>query len=235
MGALEIFRQAGIDVRPGSCITLYGAPGLGKTCLALALAKALGRPTVLIATEPNMADGEFIKFAMRYAPGDVDFQDLTDRPTTGKVWYRIQKAMERGGPVTLIVDSLSALVDAIAVAEGQTDPRVLAARTSTAVRTIAYLARQCANRTGGTSILIAQASSTAGAQPYRGRFAERPAFTRRVDHYVSHEALLAMDVDAGQRVLTCTLNRSNPWLEGRSARFRFTESDVELVEEGRRG
>lgn len=231
-GAQAVFRRAGVEVKPGACISLYGPPGVGKTCLSLALAKELKRRAVLVATEPNLGDEDFLKLVRRYAPQDVDFVDVIEHPTPWRIWYQIKRRLDAKEPCTLILDSLSALVDSIAISEHMLEPRVLAARASTAVRAVAYMARQLANRTSSVVVLIAQATSTAGTEAYRGRHPERPAFTRRVDHYVSHELWLRLAPDDPSiRLLTCTLHRANPWLEGRTAAFRFAEDTVELVEE----
>jgi len=212
--ATSLLRQLGVDLSPRTTLLIYGLPMIGKTALALQLAKELGYPTKVLALELSWRKDKYRKFIKRFMPENAELVYIEKPADFWKAFY-VSK------PSTIIIDSLSVLADNIGARWllRETDILPMVARAAPLMRAVAYVLSDVACRTNSIGIMIAQASG--GPSKYRDLTMLRPSITQRVGHYCDY--ILLLEQVNTKRKLMVVAARNEPWIEGRTVEFTFTE------------
>jgi len=233
MGALAVLDALGVRLTPRCTMNIFGLPMVGKSCMALAIARELQERNKMdifvLAVEPSYGDEEYKRLIGDFL-GSANYRiDYVD--TVGKILYRIHKVDK---PTVIIVDSISALADAIAetyARRGITEPRVIAGHVAPALRYIARGLKTVCGQTGSIGILISHATSTAGTGNYRGVVPYRPSLSARAGHYLSYEVFMDFHPEKKDlRIMVVTAARAFPEIEGNTVTFRLQPNRIEVIE-----
>jgi len=196
---------------------------VGKSVLALLLAKAVAKRVVVLAAEPTYEEARYLKFLTESAGFEPELRYV-------KYFSQARDAFRELKECAVVIDSVSALADRETAywLSRTAEPRVIAARVVPQTRTLALASRLWANEREGFVVLVTHATSTAGAFRYRGLADLKPSLAMRAGHYVDYELLLTVE-DDGTRTLTVVASRTTPWAEGRQLQLKFTKGGVEVV------
>jgi len=212
-----------VYLEPRTVINVFGPPMVGKSVLAVLLARSVAKRVVVLAAEPSYEEYKYLKLLVEATGFEPEVRHV-------RYFSQARDAFRELRDCAVVVDSVSALADReMAYWLGKTaEPRVVAARIVPMTRALALAARLWANEREGVVILVTHATSTAGAFKYRGIADLKPSLAMRAGHYVDYELLLTVEED-GTRVLTVVASRTTPWAEGRQVLLKFAKGGVEVV------
>jgi len=233
---IELLTQLGVKLKEGKNVGIYGFSMVGKSTLAAMIARDfVGEEgtAIVFGTEAHYADEDYRSLISKFLPKHhfinychnveklYDYLDLVRR-----------KKFE--GRVAMILDSLSF----IAIREtaewnmkGVTEPRVIVARVVPVLYTVAAAFKQVVIEKNALGIMIMHAGSMAGTGKFRGLVDLRPSMAGRVAHSLDYLLLMESEgpsLDA-PRKLTLVMSRLSPFDEGKSVKFIFKGSTVEVV------
>ena len=213
----------GVYLEPRTVINVFGPPMVGKSVLAVLLARSVAKRVVVLAAEPSYEEPRYLRFLAEAVGFEPDVRYV-------KYFSQTRDAFRELRDCAVVVDSVSALADRETAywLSRTTEPRVVAARVVPQTRALALAARLWANEREGFAVLVTHATSTAGAFRYRGLAELKPSLAMRAGHYVDYELLLTVEED-GTRVLTVVASRTTPWAEGRQVLLKFAKGGVEVV------
>ena len=237
-GVGHLWGALGFEPLPKHVLLIYGEPMVGKSTLAAAIARWWAQRhntnVTVIGTEASYYEEDFAEVLGRYL-GDVKASVLTytDRNVALRVLLGKRYMSQVHNMGAVIIDSISAITDDVAVevvmSTGSIEQRPISSRAAPVGRYIVKILKDVVVARNGLGIVIAHAGSTAGTGKYRGVSDYRPSLAIRCGHYVSYMLHLGFwERNREYRKLTVVAARSRPWLEGRSALFRFAENDVEV-------
>jgi len=231
VGVLELFEKLGVSLNPPKLIIIYGEAMVGKSTLAVMLADRLSqrlqKKPVVIYTEPVWDDPEYQSFVASVTKAKFEIIKLVD-------WRQFNSIIAGFRDRVIVLDSLSALVTDIMArftAMGW-DVRAIVPRVNQITVTMIHFMRMVVNNSRTVGIIVAHASSSAGASKHRGAWEDKPAIPRRILHESDYELLLEVGEDSKSRVITVVANRINPFSEGVSATFTFKDGDIEITQTG---
>ena len=215
--------SVGVHLESRTVVNVFGPPMVGKSVLAILLARSVAKRVVVLATEPSYEEPRYLKFLAEAVGFEPDVRYV-------KYFSQARDAFRELRDCAVVVDSVSALADRETAywLSRTAEPRVVAARVVPQTRALALTARLWANEREGFAVLVTHATSTAGAFRYRGLADLKPSLAMRAGHYVDYELLLTVE-DDGTRVLTVVASRTTPWAEGKQVLFRFVKGGVEVV------
>jgi len=215
--------SVGVYLEPRTVVNIFGPPMVGKSVLAILLAKTVAKRVVVLAAEPSYEEPRYLKLLTEATGFEPDVRHV-------KYFSQARDAFRELRDCAIVVDGVSALADREMAywLTRTTEPRVVAARIVPQTRALALAARMWANEREGFVVLVTHATSTAGAFRYRSLVDLKPSLAMRAGHYIDYELLLTVEED-GIRVLTVVASRATPWAEGRQLMLRFTKGGVEVV------
>jgi len=215
--------SVGVHLEFRTVVNVFGPPMVGKSVLAVLLARSVAKRVVVLAAEPSYEEPRYLKFLAEAVGFEPDVRYV-------KYFSQARDSFRELRDCAVVVDSVSALADREAAywLTKSAEPRVIAARVVPQTRALALVARLWANEREGFVVLVTHATSTAGAFRYRGLADLKPSLAMRAGHYVDYELLLTVE-DDGTRVLTVVASRTTPWAEGRQLQLKFTKGGVEVV------
>ena len=148
-----LIRLLGIILAPKTIINLFGMPMVGKSTLALMIARELGENVTVFASEFSYEEPEFMKF-LKKVLGDFKFE----LRYVGS-FQELMKALDYIKSKVIIIDSLSALIDRVAMpwAARNVDIRVIAAKIIPQSRIAIAKLRHIVNRNDGYGIIVTHA------------------------------------------------------------------------------
>jgi len=184
-----------VDLSRGAVVLIYGRSATGKTLLATfeaaVHAAAMNTKVTHIYTEPNY-NWSLDVVDRIYRKHGVEV-DLIEEPDHTRVIRRLSVIDKEKGLESrvIVLDSISALIDAASIVSQEQNARVVNAQMSLIVRQITYLLSRIAGKYKGVSLVTAHAASTAGTGEHRGMTVMYAPFLRRAEHYIHYQFLLA--------------------------------------------
>lgn len=174
---LQLVEELGLA---SGVVILYGASGVGKTTLTLAVMREVQRPKLYIASEPNVFYGERLKLASQF--GQAEY--VKDLP---EAFRRALQYVQKNEGAFVAIDSVSAFAQHEAAKrmalEGEMpQPLAIVGPLSFAANAMAQALAEYAVRSGATVWLIAQERPAIG-RTWRGEDAA-PSFALRALHSV---------------------------------------------------
>ena len=211
----------GLTIKPPMVLLIYGPPKVGKTVLALQIARELDLPTKVFYAEPNYKNPDFQELLKKYMPRQIDLQEIS------KPWFIFYMDKYVKDNKFVVIDSVSAIGEMVGDELKTFENLVYTSRTALVGRRIAFRMQRLAAEKNLIVVLIAQA--TGSPQKYKG-VSYKPSMTMKSMHYTDYDILLE-PVNMVQRRLTIVNARPKPWLEGKKFLLAFTEHGIKPLGE----
>ncbi|MEM1924977.1 MAG: ATP-binding protein [Pyrobaculum sp.] len=197
--ALELVKSLGLFSH--GIVIVYGASGVGKTTLTLAVMRELQTDKLYIASEPNVFYGDRLKTAAKYAQAEY----VKDLP---EAFRKALQFVQKNKHAFVAIDSVSAFAQHEAarrmVLEGEMpQPLAIVGSLSFAANAMAQALAEYAIRQSATIWLIAQERPAIG-KTWRGEDAA-PSFAMRALHSVLAVARLIYTTHG--RILRVVMHR----------------------------
>ena len=235
MGALEILSELGVSVKPRKLLGIYGPTMVGKSVFATITASEwVGREgsVVVFGTEEHYADEDYRKLIEGFLNVKVKYVNYCPTPQDVFKYMRLVAHRRFEGKLALVLDSLSFIAmyeQSKWIAQGYTEPRIYLPRVIPMLYSVTSQFKRLVVEKEALGIVVMHATSTAGAQKYRGITNLRPSMAMRVGHSLDYLLLLNAEETklTAPRELTLVASRLNPLVEGRKVKFVFKNKTVE--------
>jgi len=236
--ALELLASLGVNAKETKTIGIYGASMIGKSVLAAIIAREYAGENgtaVVFGTEAHYSDEDYRNMISRFLPKNkyINYCHYVDELYH---YFDLVRKKQFEGKVAMILDSLSFIAleeTAEWNMKGVTEPRVIIARVVPTLNTVAAAFKELVVEKHALGIVIMHAGSMAGVGKYRGLVDFRPAMAMRTAHSLDYLILMESEGYSlnSPRKLTLVASRLNPLSEGKTAKFKFKDSEIEEVAE----
>ena len=217
---LEKLVEIGFDVKTVG--VLYGAPLLGKTRLALRLARELNRQMGLtprfIVTEPNYLQKYKGKALIDYVVEEFGRDSVVFCSNVHEVIYNVEKKIDKN--CFIVLDSVGAISKMLSLEyykRGGFEPLALAPRVIPLVNAIVQLVAQKTLEKEATALIIAHEQRVIGRGGEGGGlwYGEdgKPSFGGRALHDCTYVWRMLPTNDPKTRIIRCVLHRLDPTVE----------------------